>query len=248
MAQGDQSGESGATRHVLALAIVSLSFVGIAVACVLAVVFATPAGRPEATRLVFTSVLPLLGTWVGTVLAFYFARENLQAATESTLRLTRRQEPITPVQQVMIPKNEIESYKLTPGEAVGAVSLSRLYNQMQASDRHRLPILNESDAVLYVVHDSTIARFATSVNKDVNTDPSDDSNQFTETINDLLQNDGLRKAIEAIGFVGPNASIADARAAMGSVDGCNDVFVTTNGQNGDPIIGWLTNTDLASLK
>jgi hypothetical protein len=84
MVQGDDSSGSGATRQLLAITIVSLSVVVIVVASGLAIGFA-PSGaeRTEATRLVFTSVLPLLGTWVGTVLAFYFARENLRTATES---------------------------------------------------------------------------------------------------------------------------------------------------------------------
>jgi hypothetical protein len=151
-------------------------------------------------------------------------------------------EPRTPVQQVMIPKAKIDSYNLGSGEAVGPVRLSDLYSRMQSLQRHRIPILNESAVALYVVHDSTIASFADSVNKN----PSD-SNQFTETIDDLLQNDALRNLIEAMGFVGPDAVLGEARAAMRSIEGCNDVFVTTGGRKGDPVIGWLTNTDLAGL-
>jgi hypothetical protein len=37
--------------------------------------------RDGITRLVFVSVLPLFGTWVGTVLAFYFISRNLETAT-----------------------------------------------------------------------------------------------------------------------------------------------------------------------
>lgn len=243
MAGDDVGADGGLTRHWLAITIVSLSVVGIAVASGLAIGFATATDRSETTRLVFTSVLPLLGTWVGTVLAFYFVRENLHAATESTMRLTGRPEPRTPVKQAMLPKDKIDAYVLKPGEDASAVKLSDLYDQMQSLKRHRTPILNESGAVLYVVHDSTIASFADSMNKD----PSD-PNKFTETMADLLQNDEFKKAIEAIGFVGPAAVLAEARAVMRSVELCNDVFVTTNGKRGDPIIGWLTNTDLAGLE
>jgi hypothetical protein len=65
---------------------------------------------------------------------------------------------------------------------------------------------------------------------------------------ELLDNPDLRKLIEAIGIVGANATIAEARAAMRAVQGSNDVFVTTNGKRTDPIIGWLTNTDLAAME
>jgi hypothetical protein len=74
--------------------------------------------RAETSRLVFSSVLPLLGTWVGTVLAFYFARENLAAATESTLRLAGL-ETTTPVTNVMIRESEFIAYDLGTGDKAG---------------------------------------------------------------------------------------------------------------------------------
>jgi hypothetical protein len=35
---------------------------------------------------------------------------------------------------------------------------------------------------------------------------------------------------------------------MRSVDSCNDVFVTTGGKQDGPVVGWVTNTDLAKLE
>ena len=37
----------------------------------------------DAVQLVFAAVLPLLGTWVGTVLAYYFSKDNFEAASKS---------------------------------------------------------------------------------------------------------------------------------------------------------------------
>jgi hypothetical protein len=240
-ATGAQAGGDGGTRHTLALAIISLSIVGISLASGLAIGFAGK-DRADTTRLIFTSVLPLFGTWVGTVLAFYFARENLQAATESTLRLGARVEPRTPVQQVMIPKAQMLSYDLKTGEDPKTVRLSDLYSRMQAVGRHRIPIFDSAGSVVYVVHDSTITAFADSVNK------KPDDSAFTETIGDLLGKAEIGDVIGAIGIVGVDANLADARAAMRTVDGCNDVFVTTTGKRSDPVVGWLTNTDLAGLE
>jgi hypothetical protein len=242
-----QPGDSGgATRQWLAFIIVALSIVLIAVGAALAIGFASPEGRPEATRLVFTSVLPLLGTWVGTVLAFYFARENLQAAqaaTESTLRLTSGLESRQPVSEVMIPKDKITSYDLQSGEDPGTVKLADLLSRMESSKRRRIPIIGEAGNVLYVFHDSTIGDFAHRISKDPR-----DLDRFTETVSDLVRDDAFRKAVESIGFVGPDADVAQARTAMRSVDLCNDVFVTAKGQRTDPVVGWLTNTDLAGLQ
>jgi uncharacterized Tic20 family protein len=36
------------------------------------------------------SILPLLGAWVGTIIAFYFARDNFDAATRNTSALLRQ--------------------------------------------------------------------------------------------------------------------------------------------------------------
>jgi hypothetical protein len=66
-------------------------------------------------------------------------------------------------------------------------------------------------------------------------------------MNDLLAKPEFRSQVEAIAYVGPDADLAQARAAMRSVTGCNDVFVTKQGQPSDPVIGWLTNTQLAGL-
>src|SRR5215471_8029519 len=114
---GAQQASDASTRKWLALGIVGISVFGIVALSAVAIALSGSA-RADTSRLVFSSVLPLLGTWVGTVLAFYFARENLQAATdsairttESTLRLTGR-EAGTPVTSVMIGAASFVSYDL----------------------------------------------------------------------------------------------------------------------------------------
>src|SRR5690242_16592162 len=39
------------------------------------------------TELIFNALLPLLGTWVGTVLAYYFSKQNFESATNSVQRM-----------------------------------------------------------------------------------------------------------------------------------------------------------------
>src|SRR2546423_754811 len=46
-------------------------------------------GNPEMIRYVFASIIPLLGSWMGTILAFYFSRDSLAAATQSVRDLTQ---------------------------------------------------------------------------------------------------------------------------------------------------------------
>lgn len=72
------------TRQLIALVVVGVSLLCVAAISGPAIGFAND--KAATSRLVLTSVLPVLGTWVGTVLASYFARENFEAAISSLAR------------------------------------------------------------------------------------------------------------------------------------------------------------------
>jgi len=223
--------------------VVVLSVLAIAVLSVVAIgTAAGGASRAETSRLVFSSVLPLLGTWVGTVLAFYFARENLAAATQSTLALQGRVERETPARSVMIPEVDFIAYDLGTGETAEGLRLAQLHAKMReiSPPSRRLPIRNPAGAVLYVLHDSTLVAFTESVGQTTTT--------LDKTLGDLLQSPEFNALVDAIAFVGENATVADARKAMVSVKNCNDVFVTASGNRDERAIGWLTNTLLAGVQ
>ena len=228
------------TRKWLAVGIVGASIIGIVAISAIAIALAG-GSRAETSRLVFSAVLPLLGTWVGTVLAFYFARENFQAATESTLRLAGL-ETATPVTQVMIREADFVAYDLGTGDRVEDVRLADVRQKMQAlvPPSRRLPIRNASGAVLYVIHDSTLTAFTESAGQT--------SATLDKTLGDLLNVANFKELVEAIGFVAEKATVADSRAVMASIKNCNDVFVTASGKRDERAIGWLTNTLLAGVQ
>lgn len=235
------------TRRWLAVGIVGASIIAIVAISAVAIALAG-SSRAETSRLVFSSTLPLLGTWVGTVLAFYFARENQQAVAESTLRATQSTlrlagvEPGTPVMAVMTREAGITGYDLGANDRVENVPLQAVRRKMQTLKPpvRRLPIRNASGAVLYVIHESTLTAYAESVSQTTDT--------LDKTIGDLLNDPYYRGLVEAIGFVGEKATVAEARALMGSIKNCNDIFVTTTGKRDERAIGWLTNTDLAGIQ
>jgi hypothetical protein len=240
MANPDKSGDE-ATRRRLAAGIIAGSIAGIVVISGIAIGLAG-GSRAETSRLVFSSVLPLLGTWVGTVLAFYFARENLQAATESTLRLAGRAEEAKLVADSMIREADFIAYDLGTSEEPGAVRLSVLHAKMReiTPPSRRLPIRNATGAVLYVLHDSTLTAYAESVAETTTT--------LTRTLGDLVESADFRALVTAVGYVPEKATIADARTVMSSIENCNDVFVTATGKRDERAIGWLTNTLLAGVQ
>jgi len=227
-------------RRWLAAGIVGASILGIVVISIVAI-SAAGKTRAETSRLVFSAVLPLLGTWVGTVLAFYFARENLAAATESTLRLAGI-ETSTPVTSVMIREADFIAYDLGTNDRIEDIPLASVRDKMRGltPPSRRLPIRNASGAVLCVVHDATLTAYAESVNQTTET--------LDKTMGDLLKDPAFGALVKAMGFVSEKAAVADGRAKMGSIKNCNDVFVTANGNPDERAIGWLTNTLLAGIE
>jgi uncharacterized membrane protein YidH (DUF202 family) len=228
------------TRTLIALVVVGAALVSIVVISAVAIALADDAS--ETSRLVFTSVLPLLGTWVGTVLAFYFARENLEAATTSTLALSGR-ETTTPVTNVMIPEADFVAYDLGPEEQVDTVKLATVREKMREIDppSRRLPMRDASRAVLYVIHDSTLSAFADKQGTTID-------EVEAKTVGDFVADPEFKALIEANGYIAENATVADARRVMASIEYCNDVFVTSTGKRDERAIGWLTNTLLAGVQ
>jgi hypothetical protein len=235
------------TRAILATVIICISISGIIGLSLVAVFTVAGADRTEMARQVFSAVLPLLGTWVGTVLAFYFARESLQAATDSTSQLVGRPDPHSPVSQVMISYSQIVSHVLSPGQAAGTVALEGLLNAMHAVGKHRIPIIEPDGSVAYIVHEATITKFIAIPPVPAAGGAPPAHPLAGKTLADLLARPDLAELVKAMGFVAVTATIADARGEMGRIPQCNDVFVTSRGRSDEPIVGWMTNTDLASM-
>jgi hypothetical protein len=224
-------------RALLALVIVAFSILGASVASWVAIVNASGAqGKAEAARLVFASVLPLFGTWVGTVLAFYYARDNLQAATDSTIRLAARSDPSTPVDQVMIPLSRIDGTTAPKGQLAEELLLRDIASRMASAGRQRWPIFETSGTIACVVHQSTLDAYTKTLQAGALT---------SETLADLSADPLQGPLIMALGFVGLRDQVDRARVAMRSVPNCNDVFVTSTGDKAGTVIGWITNTLLA---
>ena len=227
------------TRTWLAFGIVGAGIVGVVALSALALAFADD--QEQASQLVFSAILPLFGTWVGTVLAFYFARENLEAATRSTLALTGR-ETETPVTQVMIKEVDFVAYDLGTGESVDDVPLADLRDKMRelTPPSRRLPVREAAGAVICVLHDSTLTAYAESQQQT--------TESLEKTLGDLRSDPEYRALVDAVAFVPEKATVGDARRAMTSIKNCNDVFVTATGKKEERAIGWLTNTLLAGVQ
>jgi hypothetical protein len=226
----------GGFRHWLAAVVTIVSIIGAVVLGAFAIASPTPNSTAQT---ILSMVLPVIGTWVGTVLAYYFSKENMEAATRSVATIARQLTPeerlrSKPVQDVMIPLAKMFFVRGPANE----LNLVEAVKELDASRKgDRLPVLNKEDWPLYVVHRSTVDRFL--VNR-ASANPPAALN--TLTLADMLANPDLKSALEkSFAVVRASATLADAKTAMDALTFPQDVFVTSNGSEKEAVIGWITN-------
>lgn len=231
-------------RFKIAERMIGVGIVGIVVLSVVAIYFADSIARPEMARLVFASILPLLGTWVGTVLAFYFAKDNFQAASDAT-RETLKQANVlrddSRVSDLMTPLGKINPIRTVADMAAAdGLKLSALNAAMQATNNQRVPVITEKSGIgLLVVHQPDINDYAQRI-------PVEAANLADDaTVEKLRQIPELKLAVETWEALPETATVAEARRKFQESLGCKDIFVTSDGTRSGKVVGWVTNSDLA---
>lgn len=225
-------------RNILALTVLLFSIVAVATLGV-----TTLLQDKTQTTLVFSALLPLLGSWVGTILAYYFSKENFEAATRSVTELARTVSPFEklqsiPVKDKMILKKDIY-FEIEDKTKLLKDILSTLDTSKKGN---RIPFANSADRPLYVIHRSALDKFLTREAL-AGKDPK------VLTLQDFLNDPELQKKMDAsFTSVRENATLADAKKALDDArargEYCQDVFVTTSGKRDEAMVGWITNVIL----
>ncbi|MBV8550720.1 MAG: hypothetical protein JOY54_05420 [Acidobacteriaceae bacterium] len=221
-------------RHWLAGGITAVAIVGAVVLGAVAIL------RPNtAAQTILGTVLPVIGTWVGTVLAYYFSKESLEAATRSVSAIAREVTPeeklrSKPAQSVMIPRDQMFIVR-GPAPQVNLLGALKALEDSKKGDR--LPVLDASDHPLYVAHRSTVDAFL--VAKVRGAAAADLSGL---TLADMLSDPDRKSMLEnSFATIRQDATLADAKIAMDAVKYAQDVFVTKTGNQNEPVLGWITN-------
>jgi hypothetical protein len=212
----------------------------------------------SAAQLLLSALLPLFGTWVGTILAFYYSKENYEAASQGTLDVVRtvaQRLSSTPVTAKMMPVAQIVALQIPADGSIGLLKLSDIeskFNTIGANGQRisRLFIVNNVGACLGILHYSVFAEMLASGFRD--TPPID---LATATLAPLLTKEcraykGMTygEVIQkTIVFVSLGRTVADAKTAMEQIPGCQDIVVTNTGDRAEPMIGWLSNIDIIRL-
>jgi len=209
-------------------------------------------------QLLLSSLLPLFGTWVGTVLAFYYTKENFEAASASTLDVVRavaQKLSAARVSDYMMRRGNIIAETIPPGNSIGDLTIVVVEQRLTTIGANgqrisRLPILDSTDACIAILHRAVFTEALASGLRDL--PPVDPAN---DTLAKLLSRrypspaaatyeEFIRKTIA---FVAQDRTLADAKSEMEKIPGCQDVIVTKTGGKTEPVIGWISNIDIGRL-
>ena len=225
-----------ALQDWLALGITAVSVIGVLYLSRIAMI------KTDATQILST-VLPLLGSWVGTVLAYYFSKDNFETASRSVSemvdKVTQKDSKSILVTEKMIKKQNI--YCRQESE-ISTVEIFKILQGLNNSGDiwTRLPILNDQDQVKHVFHRDLIANFLMKKYHEIN-----DKEELEKcTLADLIKDDEFKGKSELFVIVSEGSTLSEAKIKMDKVPGCKDIFVTKQGQESEPVLGWVTNAIL----
>ncbi len=202
---------------------------------------------------VLNSVLPLFGSWVGTVLAYYFSRENFEAATRSVNDMAKQltsQDKLhaAKVKDTMIRRTLFHAEIVKnatdgkPDFASAGLKLSLILDRLDKADKgSRIPILDENDYPLYLIHRSNIDRFLA-------TKALDGHSIKALNLKDFLDDPDMQKILDhGFALVRQDADLAEAKDKMDNAKDCLDVLVTQDGKENEPVLGWITNAEIEKV-
>jgi hypothetical protein len=244
--------------NVLAYVVVTFAFV--AIFAIARQVIKVGGGQPfdankalDTAKFVFGAILPLLGTWVGAVLAHYFQKENLATATQSiadlakTVSNTGKLSSLAAKDFMIGPGKIITLPAALQGQKDDQILLSDIIAHLKTNKRDRIPLFADnkgSGAAKCVIHLSKVEKYL--ADKALN---AGGQNLTTLKLADLLTDAQLAPMFKSsFSLVKESATLAEAKAAMDSMTSapgvpgnCYDIFVTATGSASEPILGWITN-------
>ena len=227
----------GKPRSILAYSTLIFSALAITVLAVVAIVKDT-----KNTMTIFNIVLPVFASWVGTVLAFYFGRENFESANqqvrELVQRLTPEQRAEAPVTSIMRSLINTVYFQIPRGKNEKNVKLSQLRAKI-GGNISRLPIIDADRIPRYMIHESSIDKYIASGGKQ----------------EDTLENFIVTQKKEGFEFgfgkgfimVSEQTALAAAKCKMEETPDCQDIFITKGGSPDEPLTGWISNVRMAKF-
>ena len=181
-------------------------------------------------------LLPVLATWMGVVLTFYFAKENYESAARIAQQLTSEAKlKSIKIKDVMIKIGE--AVKLELNKPVANINLkSEIIDAiLEKNNKERLPILDDQGRIKYMAHRSLFDKFIVQ-------EVAKPNGTAVLTLDDMLKDPKYKDILEgSFRTLDGTSNLADAKALMDNIKICNDVFVTEDGTKETKVLGWVTN-------
>jgi hypothetical protein len=226
-------------------------------------------------QILFSAILPLFGTWIGTILAYYFSKENLAAANQTVKHLvdsitSDKKLASIKAKDIMIPVEKLIYIEYKTGADDKSFNLKiDFLDFLKAKEIQRVILLDENKNAKYVIHKSTIEGFIAEQYFNLlrtvippPTPPADPpanppvdppegpppAGAQALTFDDLkVKGNANVQAIvkEGIKFIKEDANLSDAKILIKNYVACNDVFITKNGSKEEPVLGWITDKTIA---
>lgn len=208
---------------------------------------------------IFQALLPVIATWIGTVIAFYFGAANFEAANKSVRAL---------VEQITNTEDKLKATKISDKGVMRAFAEINFNSELSEKEfkdifiqkdlldfidsnkkGDRLPILDSKKGVRCIIHESTLNEFVRKLSiKKFETLEEKKLEEITlEELINSTDDEMKNKITKSVEFVSKNATLFDANEKMKLNKYCQDVFVTENGEPTEGIIGWITNNKIAEF-
>lgn len=189
---------------------------------------------------IFNVILPVVASWVGTVLAYYFGRENFESANQQVREMVQRLSPDqlakSPVTSIMRSFNDTVHIKIPEGQDDKDILLSTITEKFDGKTITRIPIVVEGNKPKYMIHESRINKYiAEGGSKD------DTLEKFIAHQKDANIEFGIFKGFVV---VSEKTTIVDAKQKMEEIPTCQDIFVSKQGTADESLTGWISNLRL----
>jgi hypothetical protein len=224
-------------RFLLAIVILGFSIAGV---IILAGFILKRDSTLDTAQYVFGAILPLLGTWVGTVLAYYFARENFESASRSVREMAKQLTPMEKlksifIKDVMINIGKAVTFILGKPEKEIKLRADIIDAKLEKENYERLPILDTEGRIKYMAHRSLFDKF-------IGQETAKGKNPVDLTLQDMLD-DAKYKDVLTGSFktLLETSNLAEAKTLMDKIKICSDVFATEDGTPNSKVLGWVTN-------
>jgi len=226
------------TRERLAFWVVISGLIATALMACTAIAFAGKYPKTAITaKEMLTITLPVIGTWVGTVLAFYFARENFESAAKQT-RLILGQQLDKPAKDSAIAVGDIKAITLPAADGPEKLTLEAIRTKLKDIKKFRVPVLDEAKRARFVIHQQPLDSFL--MDHKAVTEPTGGW-KLKDLCDDSTYGPEVR---DSFAVIKEDATMAEAKVAMEGRPHCQDVFLTPNGNKSEAITGWLTNNEI----